>query len=67
MKNTSTICHLGETHGQYGCFVHCALPILLEGCDLLIVLGSLFLDRMYVIQCVEFIDAYGFDVKLDCE
>lgn len=40
---------------------------LLEGCDLLIGLGSLFLDRMYVIQCVEFIGAYGFDVKLDCE
>lgn len=60
MRDISTICHLGETHGQYGCFVHCDLPILLGGCDLLIVLGSLFLDRPRGIQCVEFIDAYRF-------
>lgn len=50
MKNISTIYHLGEIHRQHGGFVHCALLVPQEGCDLVVVLGALFLGRLYLIQ-----------------
>lgn len=52
MKNINTSCHLGKTNGQYGCSVNEGSLSIGMMYDLFIVHEALFLDRLYVIQCV---------------